>query len=235
MAEITLVAETGRQTGSSESRRLRATGRIPGVVYGHGVQGLSVSVDGRELRHALSGDAGTNQLLQLKIGSETHLALARVLQRHPVRHTVLHVDFQIVSRDEVISADVPIIVIGEAKQVERDQGLVEQQITSLTVKATPSRIPPHLEVDISKLTIGDSIRVGDLSLPGGVATDVSPEEIVVIASISRAAAALEEEEAAAAEAAAEEAAGEEGAEAPAAPAAAEEGPAEGGTPASGEG
>jgi large subunit ribosomal protein L25 len=229
VAEITLLTEPGRRTGSSESRRLRAAGRIPAVVYGHGIEALSVSVDGRDLRHALSGDAGTNQLLQLKIGSDTHLALARVLQRHPVRHTVLHVDFQIVSRDEVISADVPILVVGEAKQVEREQGLVEQQLTSLTVKATPSRIPTNLEVDISELTIGDSIRVSDLTLPPGVATDISPEEIVVIASVSRAAAVLEEAEAAAAEAAAEEAAGEEGAEtAPEAAAASGEGPAEGG-------
>ena len=116
MAEITLVAEPGRTTGSSESRRLRAAGRIPAVVYGHGMEGLSVSVDGRELRHALSGDAGTNQLLELKIGSDSHLAMARVLQRHPVRHTVMHVDFQVVSRDEVISAEVPLVLRYDLKR-----------------------------------------------------------------------------------------------------------------------
>src|ERR1700678_2432161 len=99
MAEITLVAEPGRLTGSSESRRLRASGRIPGVLYGHGGEGTSVSVDGREFRQALSGGAGLNQLLSLQVGSETHLAMARSLQRHPVRHTVIHVDFQIVRRD----------------------------------------------------------------------------------------------------------------------------------------
>lgn len=211
MAEITLVAEPGRTTGSSESRRLRAAGRIPAVVYGHGIDGISVSVDGRELRHALSGEAGTNQLLELKIGSESHLALARVLQRHPVRHTVVHVDFQIVSRDEVVSADVPLLLVGEAKAVELEQGLLEQPLTSLTVKATPARIPGSIEVDISGLTIGDGIRVGDLALPNGVSTDVDPEEVVVVASISRVAAEVEAVEAAEAEAAAE--AGEaEGAE-----------------------
>src|ERR1700760_3994671 len=96
MAEITLVADPGRPTGSAASRRLRAAGRIPAVGYGHGGAGTSVSVDGRDLRHALSGEAGLNQLLSLKVGSDTHLALARAVQRHPVRHTVLHVDFQIV-------------------------------------------------------------------------------------------------------------------------------------------
>ena len=115
-----------------------------------------MSVDGRDLRHALSGDAGLNQLLSLQVGSETHLALARSLQRHPVRHTVVHVDFQIVRRDEVISADVPIVLVGEAKAVEQEQGMVEQLLTSLTVNATPGRIPSNLEVDISGLTVGDS-------------------------------------------------------------------------------
>ena len=214
MAEVKLVAEPGRTTGSSESRRLRNGGRIPGVVYGHGVEAISISVDGRELRHALSGDSGTNQLLELKIGSDTHLALARVLQRHPVRHTVTHVDFQIVRRDEVIAADVPIVLIGEAKAVEMEQGMVEQPLTALTVKATPARIPGSIEVDISELTIGEGIRVGDLKLPSGVTTDVHDEEIVVIASISKVVIELAEEEAAAEAEAAEaaEAEGGEGAE-----------------------
>ncbi len=187
MAEITLVAEPGRSTGSAESRRLRSSGRIPAVVYGHGMDGLSVSVDGRELRHALSGGSGSNQLLSLKIGTETHLALARVLQRHPVRHTVVHVDFQVVRRDEVISAEVPIILTGEARHVEMDQGILEQPLMLLTVNATPSLIPNNIEVDISGLSVGDSIRVSDLPLPSGVTTDVDPEEIVVIASGTRAA------------------------------------------------
>ncbi len=198
MAEITLVAEPGRTTGSSESRRLRAAGRIPAVVYGHGIEGISISVDGRELRHALSGEAGTNQLLELKIGANSHLAMARVLQRHPVRHTVMHVDFQIVRRDEVISAEVPIVLTGEAKSVAQEGGLVEQPLNALTVRATPGRIPNAIEVDISDLNVGEGIRVGDLKLPSGVTSEVPEDEIVVIASISTVAA--EAEAAAAAEA-----------------------------------
>jgi len=210
MAEVTLVAEPGRATGSAESRRLRAAGRIPAVVYGHGADARSVSVDGRDLRHALSGGAGLNQLLSLHIGSETHLALARALQRHPVRHTVLHVDFQIVRRDEVISAEVPLVLTGDAKAVEQERGLVEQQLNFLTVKATPDKIPGNIEVDISGLTVGEGIRVGDLKLPAGVTTEVGPEEIVALAAVTRAAV---EEEAAEAEAAEGEAAAAEQGEA----------------------
>lgn len=187
MAEVTLVAEPGRATGSSESRRLRAAGRIPAVIYGHGIDALSISIDGRELRHALSGESGTNQLLELHIGADKHLALARVLQRHPVRNTVTHVDFQVVRRDEVISADVPIVLVGEAKHVEQERGLVEQPLTSLTVNATPSRIPTSIEVDITELTVGATIRVGDLALPSGVNTDVAEDEPVAVGSITRAA------------------------------------------------
>ncbi len=213
MAEITLVAEPGRATGSSESRRLRAAGRIPAVVYGHGMEGISISVDGRELRHALSGESGTNQLLELKVGSDRHLAMARVLQRHPVRNTVVHVDFQVVRRDEVISAEVPIVLVGEAKAVAQEQGLVEQPLNALTVRATPGRIPNSIDIDISDLKVGEGIRVGDLKLPSGVTTDVPEDEIVVIASISTVAAEVEEAAAAEAEAAAAEAGAVEGEEA----------------------
>ena len=192
MAEITLVAEPGRPTGSAASRRLRAAGRDPRrAVRPRRRRWSSVSVDGRDLRHALSGEAGLNQLLSVQVGSETHLAMARALQRHPVRHTVVHVDFQIVRRDEIISADVPILMVGEARAVEQEKGMVEQLLNSLTVNATPGRIPPNLEMDISDLTVGAGVRVGELALPEGVTTDLPPEELVVLASVTRAA--IEEE------------------------------------------
>jgi large subunit ribosomal protein L25 len=206
MAEYTLVAEPGRTTGSAASRRLRASGRVPCVLYGHGLEARSVSVDARDLRHALSGSAGLNQLLSLEVGSETHLAMARSLQRHPVRHTVVHVDFVVVRRDEVVSAEVPIVLVGEAKAVEQERGIVEQQLTSLTVRATPDRIPGHIEVDISGLTVGEGIRVGDLTLPERVSTDVPPDDLVALGTVTRAAIEEEAEEAAEGEAAA----GEEG-------------------------
>jgi len=213
MAEITLQATPGRTTGSSESRRLRASGRIPAVVYGHGLDPESVSVDGRELRHALSGDAGVNQLLDLDVAGNRHLALARVLQRDPVRNTVVHVDFQVVSRTEVITAEVPIVIVGEAKAVESNQGVVEHLLQTITVNATPGTIPNAIEVDINELAVGDTIRVSDLPLPAGVTTDVDPEEAVIVAAASAVSAEVAEAEA--------EAAAEGGAEAPAAEAGAE--------------
>ena len=211
MPEITLAAETGRAPGSRSSGRLRAAGKIPGVVYGHGMEPMSVAVDGRSLRSALTTEAGLNALLSLEVAGSSHLAMAREIQRHPVRGTVIHVDFQIVRRDEVLSADVPVVLVGTAEEVSRNDGVVEHQLFSLTINATPDRIPNQIEVDVSGMTIGDAIRVGDLRLPDGVTTDVDPEEAVVVAQASALAAEAEALEAEAAEAAEAEAAEGEGA------------------------
>lgn len=221
MPEITLPAETGRALGSRSSGRLRAAGKIPGVVYGHGIEPLAVAVDARALRAALTTEAGFNALLDVRVGGTSHLAMARDLQRHPVRHTVVHVDFLVVRRDEVISTDVPVVLVGEPEEVHRRDGVIEQQLFQLAVHATPGRIPNAVEVDVSGLAIGDTVRVGDLALPPGVTTDVDPEAPVVVAQppqvsaadlLTEAEQAAAEEAAAAAEGAAEPAAGAEGGE-----------------------
>jgi large subunit ribosomal protein L25 len=200
MADVQLVAEPGRTEGSRSSRRLRREGRIPAIVYGHGIEPIAVSIDARELRVALNGEAGSRALLDLRVGGERHLAVARQLQRHPVRHTVTHVDFQVVSRDEIISADIPINLVGDAVAVHRGDGTVAQDLTALTVKARPADLPPHIEVDVSELEIGGSIRVSDITLPDGVETDADPEQVVVVGQPPRVALpeeqALEEGEAA---------------------------------------
>lgn len=195
MADVKLVAELGRPTGSSSSRRLRHAGRVPAVVYGHGMKPLPISVGGREIRSALSVH-GLNQVLTLDVDGSTHLVLARQLQRHPVRHTLAHVDFQVVRRDEIVSADVPLVLVGTATLVERERGLLEHTLTSLSVRSTPEQIPQEIQVDVSGLDIGGAIRVRDLPLPRGVTTDVDPEEPVVIAAASTVAAVLAAEEAA---------------------------------------
>ena len=236
MEEVTLTAGTGRPTGSRAANRLRRDGKIPAVLYGHGMDPVAVAVDGRDLRSALSTEAGVNALVTLRLDGESHLAMARQLQRDPVRGAVRHVDFVVVRRDEVIGAEVPIHLIGEAEEVHRADGLVEQQLFALAIRALPGDIPPGVEVDISGMTIGDTVRVADIRLPAGVSTEVDGDEPVVVAAASRLAAeiAAVEEEAAAAAA---EAAAEAGEEPEAAPEGAPEGaaPAEGEAPATGEG
>jgi large subunit ribosomal protein L25 len=213
MNEVSLVADVGRVKGSAEARRLRTAGKVPGVLYGHGIDPQSLSVGSRELRAALTSDAGLNALISLDVGGERHLAMARQLQKHPVRRSIDHIDFVIVRRDEVVSAEVNIHLVGEALEVERADGLVEQQMFSLVVHAKPGDIPNAIEVDISELTIGEAIRVGDLTLPAGVTTEVDAEDTVVAGQATRAGAEEEEEgEAAAAGAEAGEAEGPDGAQ-----------------------
>ncbi|MDQ4068777.1 MAG: 50S ribosomal protein L25, partial [Actinomycetota bacterium] len=132
MEEVTLVAEPGRVRGSRASRRLRASGKVPAILYGHGIEPIPLAVGSRDLRAALTTDAGLNVLISLDVGERRHLAMARQLQRHPTRRTVDHVDFIVVRRDEVVSADVPLNLVGEAEEVERSDGLVEQQLYTLT-------------------------------------------------------------------------------------------------------
>jgi len=181
MAEITLNLESGRPLGTRPSGRLRTAGRIPGVVYGHGMAPIPVSMGARDLRTALTTEAGLNALLSLKIGKTTHLAIAKELQRHPVRQTVTHVDFQVVSRDEIVTAEVRIALVGESEAVHLAGGTVDQEMLSLQIKARPGEVPAVIEIDVSALEVGDSLRVSDLRLPEGVTTDTDLEAAVAIA------------------------------------------------------
>jgi large subunit ribosomal protein L25 len=208
--DIVLTAETGRPTGSPASRRLRAQGKVPAVIYGRGADPQAIAVDWRELRTALTTDKGLNALLTLQVGRKKTKAIVKDMQRHPVRRDVLHVDFLAVDVDVAITTDVPIILEGEATLVLREQGVVDQVLNALVVQAKPDDIPGHIEVDISELEIGHTITVADLDLPTGVTTEVDPEETVVTAQLTSLAVAEEGEEAEGEEG--EEAEGEEGAE-----------------------
>jgi large subunit ribosomal protein L25 len=179
LMELTLTAETGRAPGSRAAGRLRAEGKIPGVVYGMGADPVPVAVVWSELRRVLTTEAGVNALIALEIDGRTDLTIVKDLQRDPVRREVLHVDFLRVDPDAPVEVEVPIVVVGEAKEVESAKGIAEQQMKSLTVKAKPTGIPGQIEADVSSLTVGSAVTVGDLQLPDGVTTDVDPSTPVV--------------------------------------------------------
>ncbi|HEX4219952.1 MAG TPA: 50S ribosomal protein L25 [Acidimicrobiales bacterium] len=180
MPETTLVAEPGRPTGTRPTRRLRHEGKIPGVVYGHGIDAVPVSVVAREFRTAMSGEASLNTLLTLDVSGTTYLTLARDIQRHPVKGTVTHIDFLIVRRDEVIAAEVTITLVGEAVEVHHGDGVVDQQLFTLPIRAIPTAIPSSLELDISELIIGGSLKVSDIKLATGVTADIDEDVSVVV-------------------------------------------------------
>ncbi|MGH9210363.1 MAG: 50S ribosomal protein L25 [Acidimicrobiales bacterium] len=186
MAEIVLTADTGRPTGSAASRRLRAEGKIPAVVYGSGTEAQAVTVDWRELRQALTTDKGLNAVITLSVNGDEHLTIVKDLQRHPVRRDVLHLDFLVVERDKPVAADVPIVLDGEPIRVIQERGVVDQSLHALTIMAKPAAIPGHLTIDISDMEIGDTLTVGDLSLPPGVTTEVDSEHPIASAQVTRA-------------------------------------------------
>jgi large subunit ribosomal protein L25 len=207
MADATLVAEPRTAAGKGAAGRIRREGRVPAVVYGLGEGSVSVSVPAREFAHLLAGEAGANTLFTLKVDGAEQLALARQIQRHPVRGTYLHVDFVRVRADQTIQADVPVHLTGESEGVSRG-GVLEQLLHTVSVEAKPADIPNSLEVDISALEIGDGVYVNALVAPAGVVITNEPEELIAQVSAPRV---VEEEEAAAE--------GEEGEAAEGAPAA----------------
>jgi large subunit ribosomal protein L25 len=210
MSDAILIAQKRSETGDGPAKRLRAAGRVPAVVYGLDAGTVSVSVPARELDHILHSASGSNTLISLQVDDGSQLALARQVHRHPVRGTVLHVDFIRVRADQTIEAEVSIQFVGEAEGV-RNGGLFEQSIFSLTVEALPGDIPNAFEHDISALVIGDSIHVRDLQVPAGVV--ILQEDDAVVAHISQPRAAEEVEGAEAVEGEEGEAAAEGGAEA----------------------
>jgi large subunit ribosomal protein L25 len=172
MSQVTLHASTGRAEGSPASRRLRAAGAIPAVVYGEDVEPFSIAVDAKEFRTAVSGDQGLNSLIDLDADGRHLVVMAREIQRHPVRGTVAHVDFQVVDPNKPVVAEVPLHVVGDAVEVRHADWEVEQQMFSLLIRTRPDQIPTHLDVDISQLRAGGAIRVGDVVLPEGVVAAV---------------------------------------------------------------
>jgi large subunit ribosomal protein L25 len=182
-----LHAATDRAHGSASSRRLRHAGSIPGVIYGEGVEPLPVAVNAKDFRTAVSGDQGLNSLITLDADGTTYTVLAREIQRHPVRGTVSHIDFQVVDPDQPVVAEVPLHLIGDAVEVRHADWEVDQQMFSIEVRSRPSQIPNFIEVDISDLAVGSAIRVGDLKLPKGVEAAGDPSVSVVATHAGRAA------------------------------------------------
>lgn len=179
MSETVLVAETGRATGSAESRRLRRDDVIPAVVYGRGMDPISISVARRDLRVALSGTAGMNTILDLTVDGTVYPAIIKEIQRHPVRRTVQHVDFIQVNLNEEIVVSVPVRLEGEAKDVLNNNGLVDLAMNEIEVSTTPRTIPDEIVIDVSAMTMDTTITLGEIALPAGVSATADSELPVV--------------------------------------------------------
>jgi large subunit ribosomal protein L25 len=198
MADATLIAERRPAAGKGPAGRIRREGLVPAVVYGLGADNVSVSVSSRELVHILSGGSGTNTLITLKIDGTDELAIARQIQRHPVKGSVMHVDFVRVRADQTIQAEIPVHLVGEAEGAVRG-GVLEQLVHTLTVEAKPSDFPPSIEHDVTAIEIGGQVYVRDLTVPAGVTVLQNEDDLVAQISAPRVAEVEEGAEAEAAE------------------------------------
>ena len=167
--------------GSAESRRLRKQGLIPGVLYGRGKEPHPIFVPERELRRVLTGAGGLHAILDVTLEGQktTHPSILKDYQQHPVRGGIIHIDLQEVRLDQPIQAQVVVELIGEPVGVT-EGGVLSQVSREITVEALPMEIPEHLELDVSGMAIGDTLRLVDLdSPPEGVTYLDDPEETVL--------------------------------------------------------
>ena len=212
MAEVTLKAVKREKMGKGAARQARRDNKVPGIIYGQGMEPVPVIVDRRELVTAFHTDAGMNVLLSIEVDGETTTALARDLQRDPLRGTLLHTDFVKVDLKQEVEVEVPVHIVGEAAGA-KEGGILEQPLFSLHVRCLPTEVPESIDADVSALNIGDSLKVSDLA--GGRNFTILNDPEAAVASV---AAPISEEELEAMEAAAGAEAEEpavEGEEAPA--------------------
>jgi large subunit ribosomal protein L25 len=221
---VRLVVQNRAILGSAEARRLRRHGQIPGVLYGR-ADPVAITVSERHLRAALTTEGGINAVLDVVVdGGRAHASVLKEYQQDKVRGTIIHVDLQEVRLDQPIHATVPVTLVGEPAGA-KEGGVLSQVATEVTVEALPLDVPQHLEVDVSEMHIGESLRLDAVQTPDGVRLLDDPEAVLAtVTPPTRVEEPEEEVEEAEAVEGAEEEAPESATEAPAEP----EAPAAGG-------
>jgi large subunit ribosomal protein L25 len=226
METTTLTADVRDDTGKGAARRLRASGHVPGILYGHGMEPVKLSISGQDLLHLFHATAGSSVLVDLKVDGKTHLAIPREIQRDHIRGRFVHIDFLAVRRDEQITLAVEVHEVGEAPGI-RAGGVIEHHLREIEIECLPKDVPEMIPADISAMEIGDLLRVSDIPVPAGVVF-LTAADTPVISVIQPAALRVEADLTLPGEEAPEVPAEEGEAEEPAEEGAAEGAPAEGG-------
>jgi large subunit ribosomal protein L25 len=166
--------------GSADARRLRKEGFIPGVLYGSGNQPHAICIPERELRRVLTGPSGLHAILDVVLEGQktTHASILKEYQQDPLRGHISHVDLQEVRLDQPIQASVTVQLTGEPEGV-KEGGVLSQVQREINVEALPMEIPEHIELDVSGMAIGDTLRLADLPEREGVKYLDNPEETVL--------------------------------------------------------
>ncbi len=175
MPEIRLTVETRTEFGKGGARRTRRAGKIPAVIYGHGGETRHIALPGHDFQNAIRKN-GANALLTLSLEGTDELAIAKAIQRHPIKPQIEHVDLLAVRRGEKVTVEVPLNITGEAVA----GGLVNQEFTTVGIEAEATNIPSEIELSIEGKEIGTQITAGDLELPEGSTLTGEAEQVLVV-------------------------------------------------------
>ncbi|MDD2501980.1 MAG: 50S ribosomal protein L25 [Geobacter sp.] len=180
MQQTQMKIEARTSTGKGISRRLRAAGRIPGIVYGRGMEPVAISLEPKALSAAIAGEGGLNNLITLEGGGDLDKVVVIVaeIQRDAIKRTPEHVDLHRVNMTEKVRITVPVCLVGTAAGV-KEGGLLDFAHHSLHVECLPGQIPEHIEINIADLKIGHAIHVNEISFPAGVKCVDNPKTPVV--------------------------------------------------------
>jgi large subunit ribosomal protein L25 len=183
MSTATLSATLRSESGKGAARALRRAGSVPAVIYGHKRAPMSLSVSTRDLERLLERVSAETTVVELSIDGKVSRTLIREIQKHPFKKQLVHVDFQELVAGEMITVNVPLVLVGVSIGVRSFAGILDQTMRELEVEVDPSAIPNHIDVDVSALNVGDSVHVRDLVLPAGikVLTDADASVVVVAA------------------------------------------------------
>jgi large subunit ribosomal protein L25 len=177
--QATLKAQSRQETGKNANRKIRAAGRIPAVIYGHGEDTRMLSVDAHELDLLFKRVHWENTLIEIDIEGEKApvRTLVKEVQAHAHRPFIFHVDFQQIHAGEVLHVEVPVRLLGTPPGV-RAGGVLMQAVTDLQIRCTPDRIPEFIDVDVSHLEINDSVHLHEITLPEGVEAEIDADRTI---------------------------------------------------------
>lgn len=181
MSEMTIEVQPREEHGKNASRRLRAAGRIPAVVYGAGLEPAAIHVGERKIQELLRQGMGENTVFLLKLsdsGKSRH-TIIRDMQLDATNGQMIHIDFQRVKMDEEVRVTVPVEIHGVPYGVKTDGGMLDFITRELEISCLPGSIPAHLDLDVTELHVGQHVEAKDLEIPEGVTLLDEPERVIV--------------------------------------------------------
>jgi large subunit ribosomal protein L25 len=186
MATVSFNATAREGKGKGPARSLRQRGQVPAVIYGHGREPQSLSLNARDLDRLLGHIQAESTVIEVTVDGHASKTLIREIQRHPIKRQILHVDFQALVAGEKVSVSIPIVLTGISEGVRLEGAVLDHTLRELEIEVDPSNIPDHVELDVTNMKIGDSLHVSDIKVPEGVEILDDPETSVAVVAAPRA-------------------------------------------------